>query len=68
MKPTRKQISRFYFFLNTLIDDDTDIKHLEIMGSDILLRAEPVEGEIENRVWRITPDGEVIDSLSFFHD
>ena len=65
---TKEQIYRLYCFLNVLADDNVEIKHLEIIGSDILLRAEPIKGEIENRVWKITPEGELIPSLSFFYD
>ena len=65
---TRKQVYRLYWFLNTLVDDSTEIKYFGIMGDDILVRAEPIKGEIDNRVWRVTPEGGLIDSLSFFHD
>ena len=65
---TKEQNFKLYCFLNTLIDDCTEVKKFEIMGDDIIVRAEPIKGEINNRAWRITPEGELIDSLSFFHD
>ena len=65
---TKEQIHKLYWILNFLTDDNAEIKHLEIMGDDILVRAEPIKGEIENRAWRITPAGEAIESQSFFYD
>ena len=65
---TKEQNFRLFSFLSTLINDDTEIKYLGIQGDNILIRAEPIKGEIENRVWRITPEGELVDSPSFFHE
>ena len=51
-----------------LVDDDTEVKKIELMGGDIIIRTEPIKGEIDNRVWRITSEGELIDSPSFFYE
>lgn len=68
MKLTKEQVLGLFNFLNILVGDETEIKHFGIMGDDILIRAEPVEGEIENRAWRITQEGKIIPSESFFYD
>ncbi len=68
MKLTKEQILKLYYFLNYLCDSNIEIKYFEIMADDIIVRAEPIKGEIENRVWRVTPEGEVIDSPSFFYE
>ncbi len=68
MKLTKEQIDRLYLVLNILCDDSADVFSVKFMGGDIIINAEPIKGEIENRAWRITPEGEVIDSWSFFHE
>ena len=68
MQFTKEQVFQLYCFLNTLIDTEIEIKKLDIMGGDIIIRAEPIKGEIENRAWRVTQEGEVIDIPSFFHE
>lgn len=68
MKPTKEQVLGLFYFLNTLIDDGMEIKVFKIRGDDIIVLAEPVKGEIENRGWRVTSEGEVEDIPSFFYD
>ena len=65
---TREQIQRLYSFLNFLTDDSTDIKQIKFSGDDIIVLAEPVKGEIENRGWKITPEGKLDDIPSFFYE
>lgn len=68
MKLTREQVDKLYYFLHTLIDNNIEVKVLEIKADAIIVRAEPIKGEIDNRVWEITTEGELIDSPSFFYD
>lgn len=68
MKLTKEQVLTLFYFLNNLIDSDIEIKKFELMGGDIMIRAEPIKGEIENRAWRITEEGELKDIPSFFHE
>lgn len=65
---TKQQIQRLYNLLSFLTDDETDIKQIKFAGSDIIVLAEPIKGEIENRSWRITPKGVVIPAESFFYE
>ena len=65
---TKQQIQRLYSFLNFLTDDNTDVKQINFSADDIIVLAEPVKGEIENRAWRITPEGDAIDVPSFHHE
>ena len=65
---TKEQVYRLYCFLNFLIDANTEVMVIKFSGDDIIIRAEPIKGEIENRVWKITSEGELIPSDSFFYD
>ena len=65
---TKEQIYRLYCFLNILTDDGLEVMGFKFMGGDIIVNVEPIKGEIENRVWKITPEGELIPSPSFFYD
>ena len=65
---TKEQVFRLYCFLTTLVNDDADIKNIKFRGDDIIVLIEPVKGEIENRGWRITPEGKLVDIPSFFYD
>ena len=68
MTLTKQQIQKLYTLLNFLADDNADVNQIKFMGDVIIVLAEPVKGEIENRGWRITPEGGVEDIPSFFHD
>ncbi len=65
---TKQQIQKLYNLLNLLIDDKVDVNQIKFAGDDKIVLAEAVKGEIENRGWRVTPEGEVKPILSFFHD
>ncbi len=65
---TKEQIYRLYCFLNFLTDKSLEINVIKFRGDDIIILVEPIKGEIENRAWRITSEGELIDSPSFFHE
>ena len=65
---TKEQIHRLYLVLNFLTDSNMEVNIIKFSGDDIIILAEPIKGEIENRGWRITPDGGLIDIPSFFHE
>ena len=68
MQLTKPQIQGLYNLLNFLTDDNADINKIKFMGGDIIVLAEPIKGEIENRGWKILPGGEVNNIPSFFHE
>ena len=47
MKLTKEQVYRLYVFLNVLVADDTDIKNIKFMGSDIIVNIEPIKGGLK---------------------
>lgn len=68
MRLAKKQLQKFCMFLYVLVDDDVDILEIKFMGSAIIILREPVKGEIENRGWRVTQEGELEPIASFFYD